>query len=146
MDKYLDLSNVLKIIFAPVITVAALSISLIFMTALINGFKSGDNQHISSAVSQNLQIQPIPATITGDQAFQIGGSSSLEFKNFDRGGSLDRFSWLVVNFFAIGLMRMILFAAITASSLGKALGAPIQSFGEKFFQTLPILPIGAGGK
>ncbi|HBB04936.1 TPA: hypothetical protein DCZ39_08950 [Patescibacteria group bacterium] len=35
-DKHLDIMNVVKLIFAPVITVAALSISLIFMTALVN--------------------------------------------------------------------------------------------------------------
>jgi hypothetical protein len=51
-------------VFAPVVTVAALSISLIFMTALINGFKSGDNQQTSAAVLENLQTKPIPAIVT----------------------------------------------------------------------------------
>lgn len=85
LDKYLDLNNVFKLIFAPVITVAALSISLIFMTALINGFKSGDNTQLSSQVADNLQIHKIPAQTTGNQAFLVGGSTELEFKNFDRG-------------------------------------------------------------
>ena len=84
LDDYLDINNVFKMVFAPVITVAALSISLIFMTPLINGFKSGDNQHISSQVSESLQIQPITPTEPGNQAFKIGGASELEFKNFDR--------------------------------------------------------------
>ena len=142
--KQLDITNVFKLIFAPVVTVAALSISLIFMTALISGFKSGDNQHISSAVSQNLQIQSIPAQ-PGNQAFQMG-STSLEFKNFDRGWNLDRLSRLIVNFFAIWLLWTIVFAAIKANSLGEKIGGGIQDFGGKFFSTLPVLPIGQWGE
>lgn len=141
LGKHLDINNVFKLIFAPVVTVAALSISLIFMTALINGFKSGDNQQISSNVSESLQIEPIPAAI-GNQAFRVGWSSELEFKNFDRWGSLDRFSWLIVNFFAIGLLRTILFAAIKANALGANIGKEIQEFGANVFQTMPVLPFG----
>ena len=133
LDKHLDINNVFKLIFAPVVTVAALSISLIFMTALINGFKSN--------VSESLQIEPIPAKI-GNQAFRVGWSSELEFKNFDRWGSLDRFSWLIVNFFAIGLLRTILFAAIKANALGEKIGGGIQEFGANVFQTMPVLPFG----
>lgn len=35
LDDYLDFKAVMGIVFAPVITVAALSLSLIFMTALV---------------------------------------------------------------------------------------------------------------
>lgn len=141
----LDITNVFKLIFAPVVTVAALSISLIFMTALVNGFKSGDTQHISSAVSENLQIQSITPTTGGNQAFQISPSTSLEFKNFDRGWSLDWFSRLVVNFFAIWLLRTIVFAAIKSNKIGEKIGGGIQKFGANVFSTLPVLPMGAGG-
>jgi hypothetical protein len=79
----LDLNNVFKLIFAPVITVAALSISLIFMTALINGFKTDDNQQISAEMAESFHMQPADASSIDNQAFQIG-SSQVEFKNFDR--------------------------------------------------------------
>jgi hypothetical protein len=55
---------------------------------------------------------------------------------------MDRFSWLMVNFFAIGLMWMIVFAAIKANEIGKVVGPRVQKFGENVFQTLPILPAG----
>ena len=55
---------------------------------------------------------------------------------------MDRFSWLMINFFAIGLMRMIFFAALKASKLGEEIGGKVESFGKNVFQTLPILPIG----
>lgn len=143
LDKYLSKESVIGIIFAPVITVAALSLSLIFMTALISWFKSND-QRLSTEIAQNLNIEPI--NTTGENPIiKFAGSSELEFKNFDWWGSLDWFSWLIVNFFAVGLLWTILFAAIKANELGKAVGAPIQSFGANVFRTLPILPIGEGG-
>ena len=131
------------IIFAPVVTVAALSLSLIFMTALINGFKDGESQNIAPEVAQNLQIEPIETT-NGNQAFNVAGISEIEFQDFDRGWTLDRFSWLIVNFFAIGLLWTIVFAAIKSNVLGKAVGKPIEDFGKNFFATMPIVPFNEG--
>jgi hypothetical protein len=48
----------------------------------------------------------------------------------------------MVNFFAIGLMWMIVFAAIKANKIGEGVGQKVQDFGENVFQTLPILPAG----
>jgi hypothetical protein len=69
-DKHLELGNVIKLIFAPVVTVAALSISLIFMTALIEGFKTDDNKQMSSDLAENLQMIPT-TTAAGHQSFQV---------------------------------------------------------------------------
>lgn len=145
LDKHLDLWNVIKLIFAPVVTVAALSISLIFMTALIDGFQPWDNQRISENVTSNLQITPIESWPDSEK-YQFADSVNVEFKGFDRWWSLDRFSWLVVNFFAIGILRTILFAAIKANALGEKIGGEIQKFWANVFQTLPILPFGKEGQ
>ena len=60
---------------------------------------------------------------------------------------MDRFSRLVVNFFAIGILWTILFAAIKANALGAKIGAGIQEFGANVFQTMPVVPIpGMEGK
>lgn len=59
---------------------------------------------------------------------------------------MDWFSWLMVNFFAIGLMRMIVFAAIKSNEIGKTVGKKVEDFGANVFQTLPILPLGQGGE
>jgi hypothetical protein len=45
--------------------------------------------------------------------------TSLEFQNFDRGGNLDWFSRLIVNFMAVGLVRALLFAAIKANKFSE---------------------------
>lgn len=55
---------------------------------------------------------------------------------------MDRFSRLIVNFFGIGLMWMIVFAAIKANKIGEKVGQKVQDFGETTFRTLPILPTG----
>lgn len=57
------------IIFAPVVTVAALSISLIFMTALSNGFTSHDT---SSAINETLGITKLNDAQAGNDAISIG--------------------------------------------------------------------------
>jgi hypothetical protein len=41
MKKHFSLSNVIKVIFAPVVTVFALSISLVFMSTLMASIKTG---------------------------------------------------------------------------------------------------------
>lgn len=65
LDKYLDINNVMGIIFAPVVTVAALSISLIFMTALVNGFTSSGS---NAEVQKSLGIESIESINTGHDA------------------------------------------------------------------------------
>lgn len=139
LDDYISIKSVMGIIFAPVVTVAALSLSLIFMTALISGFKGWENQNIAPEIAQNLQIEPIQNN-NGNQTFNVAGISEIEFQDFDRWWTLDRFSWLIVNFFAIGLLWTIVFAAIKSNSLGKAVGEPIEKFGKNFFETMPIIP------
>ena len=139
LDSYLSVKSVIWIIFAPVVTVAALSISLIFMTALVKGFSSTDT---NSAIHEALGIQSIDARYTGNDAISFEWIASLEFSKLPRGQAMDRFSWLRVNFFAIGLMRLIFFAAMKSNELGKSIGGQVEKVGENIFRTMPILPIG----
>ncbi len=142
LDEYLDIKSVIGIIFAPVVTVAALSISLIFMTALVNGFSSsGSNEQIN----QTLGIEKIQAIEPGNDAVNFQNVAQLEFTKLPWWEAMDRFSRLMINFFAIGLMRMVFFAAIKANKLGKGIGGKVQEFWSNVFRTLPILPIGEGG-
>ena len=138
LDTYLSVKSVIWIIFAPVVTVAALSISLIFMTALVNGFSSTDT---NTAIHETLGIQSITPHVPGNDAFSFGWIASLEFSKL-WGEAMDRFSWLMVNFFAIGLMRMIFFAAMKSNELGKTIGGQVEKVGENVFRTMPILKIG----
>jgi hypothetical protein len=59
------------VIFAPVVTVFALSISLIFMTTLIKSYSpSNDGTTVQSALFKDTLEQTTP-THGGDQAYKI---------------------------------------------------------------------------
>lgn len=141
LDKYLDIKGVMWIIFAPVVTVAALSISLIFMTALVNGLTVSSSQE---DIHKTFGIESIQPTKTGNDAIGIGGIVETEFTKLPWWDAMDWFSRLMVNFFAIGLMWMVVFAAIKANVIWEKVWGKVQDFGQNFFQTLPILPIGEG--
>lgn len=130
------------IVFAPVVTVAALSISLIFMTALVNGFKSPDT---SESRYSNIGVEKMDAGEWREAVAIQGGMGEIEFTKLPWWEAMDRFSRLMVNFFAVGLMRMIFFTAIKANAIGEKVGARVQEFWGNVFKTLPILPIGEGG-
>lgn len=143
LKKHFSLRNIFSIIFAPVVTVFALSMALIFISTLINTFnpKSSGSQDTSPNLMQALepQVQKV-ASEWWTQKYIIGGSE-MELKNFNRWGWLDRFSWLVVNLMAVGLMRWLVFTAIKANSLGDKFGWGIQKFGGNLLSTLPIFSI-----
>lgn len=138
LDDYLSIKAVMWIIFAPVVTVAALSISLIFMTALVNGFSASDT---NTSIGETLGITKVDDHEIGNDAISFQWILQLEFSKLPWWEAMDWFSWLMVNFFAIGLMWMIVFAAIKANKIGEGVGQKVQDFWWKFFQTLPILPM-----
>ena len=142
LEKYLSIKSLMGIVFAPVVTVAALSISLIFMTALVNGFKSPDT---SDLWYSNIGLEKMDAGEWRDAVAIQGGMWEIEFTKLPWWEAMDRFSRLMVNFFAVGLMRMIFFTAIKANAIGEKVGARVQEFWGNVFKTLPILPIGEGG-
>ena len=111
------------------------------MTALVNGFTGSDT---TAAIHETLGIQKIPSTEVNpwNDGIVFESIASLEFSKLPWWEAMDRFSWLMINFFAVGLMRMIFFAALSASKLGKEIGWKVESFGKNVFQTMPILPIG----
>lgn len=79
MEEYLDIKNVMGIIFAPVVTVAALSISLIFMTALVNGFTSSSSREAISETMGIQQIEPISTPSKDYDAVNVLGVTQIEF-------------------------------------------------------------------
>ena len=143
LDKAgLGLTNIVSVIFAPVITVFALSISLVFLSTLIKSF-TPDNLGTDSTMSSALgtDIQQVPTDKADTQKVVVLKLFGLEFQNFTRWWSLDRFSWLIVNLVAVGLLRAVLFAAIRANKLGEQFAKPIQEFWQKALGSLPIVPL-----
>jgi len=141
LDEYLSIKSVIGIVFAPVVTVAALSLSLIFLSALISWFQSPTDS-VKFQETIGVEINP-----NGSQQNEKTDTikflwiSEMEISKLHRGETLDWFSWILINFFAIGLMWMIVFAAIKANKLGEGIWGKVQEFGGNFIQTLPIVPI-----
>lgn len=145
LGKQLELKNIISVIFAPVVTVFALSLALIFITTLINTltpkeWPNPQDTSVSSALAP--QVQKLPSN-GNSQKYSILGAE-LELVNFNRWGTLDRFSRLIINLISVWLMWALLFAAIKANSLGKSIAAPIEKFGGNFMSTLPIFSVPGG--
>lgn len=135
--EHFKIANIIQVIFAPVITVFALSISLVFMSALVASIKTWwtSGFDISSQTTE-----------AWTQMFSFFKDClELELNGFEGlGGALDVFSRFLLNMIGIGLMRGIVFAAIKMNSIGKKFWQQIQDFGASFFQTLPIIPVPGG--
>lgn len=147
LDKFMDkvsLSNIIKVAFAPVITVFALSISMVFMNTLATSFSSEDMTKlqplyqfwIENADIENADTEYVYKTIFW---YTIAYPKTLDTH---AGATGDFFSWLIVSFFGVWIMRFVLFAAIKASGTVWAAGEKIKEFGENVFKTAPIIPFG----
>lgn len=143
--EHLKLGNIFSVIFAPVVTVFALSLAVIFITTLINTLTPDgkNNNLIDAALGPQIVTQP---SSDWSQKYLVWGSQ-ISLTNFNRWGTLDRFSRIIVNLISVWLMRALVFAAIKANTLGQKFGAPIEKFGSWFMQTLPIFntPFGKTG-
>lgn len=138
LKKHFSIANVIKVIFAPVVTVFALSISLVFMSTLVASIKTWG--------TSGFGITKIETSEAWSQMFRtLKDCLELKLDGFEWfGGALDVFSWFLVNMIGIWLMRAIVFAAIKFNSIGEKFGTTVQTFGSNFFKTLPILPLPGG--
>lgn len=148
--EHLKLGNIFSVIFAPVVTVFALSLAVIFITTLINTFTpKTTTTNTAQDTTQITWLEPTIQKLPSDgwtQKYLVWGSQ-MSLTNFNRWGTLDRFSRIIVNLISVWLMRALVFAAIKANTLGQKFGAPIEKFGSWFMQTLPIFntPFGKTG-
>lgn len=70
--KNFSLENIISLVFSPVITVFALSISLIFMTTLIKSYSpSNDGTTVQSSSMKSMGIEQTTPTNGGDQSYLI---------------------------------------------------------------------------
>ena len=145
LSKHLEFGNIISVIFAPVVTVFMLSLSVIFITTLISTLTpdGAHNNAIDAILAPQIVKQP---TTDGTQKYLVWGSQ-MTLSNFNRWGSLDWFSWIIVNLISLWLMRALVFAAIKFNTIGKSIWWKIQEFGGNFMTTLPIFntPRGKAG-
>jgi len=136
---HFTISNILKAIFAPVITVFALSISVIFMTTLDNALSRDNIDKIKIIWELGWEIQDKD----WETYLTIAWFTIVYPKVVDTyaGATWDWFSWMLLSFSGIWIMWFILFAAIKATWTIWKVWETIKNFWENVFKTAPIVPI-----
>lgn len=147
IDKILEnfsIENILKAMFAPVITVFALSISVIFMTTLSNSVSTTNMDKIDIITRFGWKYEEWPDKWFNYITFFWYTVAYPKQVSTYAWATWDRFSWMIVSFCGIGIMRFILFAAIKASWTIWKVGESIKNFWENVIKTAPIVPIAGG--
>ena len=153
-DTHDTLEAALKAIFSPVITVFAISISLIFLSALIGTSNNPcDPTKDLSNQEKMLQAFDLTKTTTSDGAEEIeilDWMSVISFKMSDNRSIwwvLDMFSRLLINIFGIAIVWTILFAAVKANKLADVVSSKlfdVQKLWADFIKNVPIIPLWGG--
>lgn len=148
IGDYFSINNIIRAIFAPVITVFALSISLIFMTTLSHSVNENNMNKVNILNNLDIYHDTDQEANDGENTYLTIAWYTIAYpKIVDTyaGATGDWFSWMIVSFCGIGIMRFILFAAIKASGVIGKVGEKVQEFGTNVIKTTPIIPFGSDG-
>ena len=140
LPKYIALDELIKLLVAPVLISFAVSLSLIFMTALKSSLWNttvGLDQE-----NGNTNSKKIVREISGMDIDDNGNLSFLGFIKIKFDNALINFSWFLTMIFGIWVTRFLLFWAIKQTKIGESIGLSLQKFWENTLWTLPIIPIG----
>lgn len=139
------IDKILKTIFAPVIVVFALSIGLLFMTVLSQGLANVSDT-ASCDISTHSQIiggldieQSTDKKCYNILTFQICFDQETNFF----GGIHDPLAWVLINLFAIAIMRFIVFAALEFIGMKRFGGWNVVNkwLAWRALGSLPIVPM-----
>lgn len=139
-----SLSSILWLIFLPVTAVFAVSISLVFLSLLINHWPQVSNDWKKQ--SGNLEMFWLKLVSENDKSkcyeTVIWNKLCLETANQDAWISfvLNNFSWLIINLLWIWLMWTIVFASMKTSKITNNIVSWVEGFAKSTMKTLPIIP------
>lgn len=142
--SFLNVSEIFKIIFAPVFVVFGLSLALIFLSTISNLLNQKDSQlQIDWEATKQQTLEWMWISQDWENSYSVLwwlSSFKIEWNLF--WWVLDDLSYLLINIFWIAVMRMLLFRAIKQNSIWKNIWTKIQKFGENLAVNVPIVPIG----
>ena len=165
MEKF-SLKSVVSMIFLPVTVVFAISISLLFLSLLHNITVAQVQNNIAARADPAINKQ-IPYNTpfslfchaTDEQGNRLERSSEADKKTrqCNKCGGLivlcmedwlrslwtfkDVLSWLVINLLWVGVMRVVIFAALKSAKFSEWIVWKIQDLAQQWLQTVPIIPI-----
>lgn len=137
--------QILKTIFAPVIVVFALSIGLLFMTVLSQWLANTSDVASCDIATHSQTIDGLGVEQSADKkcynimTFQICFDQETNFF----GGIHDPLAWVLINLFAIAIMRFIVFAALEFIGMKRFGGGNIVNpwLAWRALGSLPIVPM-----
>lgn len=133
VDEYFKLWKLVGIIFAPVVMVFALALSLIFMTAI-------RSNNITDSINNSEMGLEITTKWECTSYIDIFGLVSICDKWYISKGK-NLFADIIEKMFALGVMWFLLFAAIKTNAIGEKIWGKIQGLSEKLLGAAPIIPI-----
>lgn len=141
--------DIIKIIFAPVIVVFAISLCVIFMNLLVSGFSNhgwGNGCAIDTKTMYSNTFNIDQYTYSTGQTLKVGNLfeiSNQAFGNSTGGDARDYMWWILINLFGIGVVWMILMAALKATGeLWKASGVEfIEKGAQNLMGSIPFIPV-----
>lgn len=134
-----SLGNVVGLIFLPVFVVFAIGISLVFLTLVVKA------DLIQEKPLDVVSLVGWEDTDCWDNAdgYKFLGMFDMCFTRWQKefgAGITNIFAYLIVNGFAIGLMRAVVFAALKSSKITEGVVSSIQWFATKMAMAVPIVP------
>lgn len=150
IDKHFEWWNLIKIIFAPVIMVFAVSISLIFMHAIDMDTIDSINREDTLKESFHLSTEKEGVGKKGTQEecpggyIEVLGLISICDKWWNLWSVGNTFLDMIEKLFGLAIMWFLLFAAIKTNSIWNAIWKTIQNTAQKWMWTVPIVPVAGG--
>ena len=136
-----NIKQLMLLIFQPVITIFALSVGLVFLSAIQWTIGDGANKGISDMFGLSTETNKETMTIKWDASmptitmskFSADSASSIFF---------DYFSWIITNIFGIFIVRNILIMSLKANKITETIAKQVGDVGSKYLWSRPFIPIG----
>lgn len=134
---YFDWAQIVKLVFAPVFIVFAISMSMIFLSALNN--RVDKHSWLSDEQFEKLLITK------NENSFSFLWLMEIELDMERINKWMDMLSWFITMFFATWIMRFFLFFAIRMTKIWDKIWKWFQESTQNLVKNLPIIPIGWSG-
>lgn len=140
-------SKVVWVIFAPVLPVLALWLSIIFLQTTLNWFNMSEPWKVRDAFG--VTIWPgVDANGKEDQTQTCIDMMWLTEMCYENewmwtgwNSFTDFFGRLVINIFAIAVVWMIMFTALKSSDFGKSIAKSVENTGKSILWDIPLVPV-----
>ncbi len=148
------LSDILRIIFAPVLITFAVSFCLVFMTALITSINNQPSNNPSQCLGDNIRVfesMNIKTSAPADgmnKTYQIAGIAELQQSAFGvnvTGPQRDIFGWVLINLFGVAIVWLLLMTVIETVFKWTPVGDwKLKETAGNMLWSVPFIPIPNG--